>query len=265
MKKLFFLGLILSLAASAFAGGGGAKKDAASNSLDRIKAAGELAIGVEGTYPPYTYHDAATNKLVGYDVEVAEAIAAKLGVRARFVESRWDSLIIGLDSGLWDVVINEVGVTPARKEKYDYSIPYSYAHGVVIVRNDNNSIKSFEDLNGKSSAQTVTSNWAQLAERYGASLIGTDGFNESVQLVIDRRADMTINDDVTFADYRKEHPESPTKIAITSTDVTESAVILPKNQDELRDAIDKALTELSADGTLTNLSLKYLNIDVSKR
>jgi cystine transport system substrate-binding protein len=261
MKKLMVLGLGLILTVSAF---GGAKKEAAGNSVDRIKAAGELVIGIEGTYPPYTYHD-ASNKLVGYDVEVAEAIAAKLGVKPRFVESKWDSLIIGLDSGLWDTVINQVGVTDARKEKYDFSVPYTYSHGVIVIRNDNDSIKSFEDLQGKSSAQTVTSNWAQLGERYGAKIIGTDGFNESVRLVIDKRADATINDDVTYADYRREHPESPTKVAATSTDVNESAVILPKNQAELRDAVTKALTELAADGTLTRLSLKYLNIDVSKR
>jgi cystine transport system substrate-binding protein len=262
MKKLFVLGLILT---AAFSVSAAAKKEKSANSLERIKSAGEIIIGIEGTYPPYTYHDAATNKLIGYDVEVAEAVAAKLGVKPRFVESRWDSLIIGLDTGLWDTVINQVGVTSERKEKYDFTVPYTYTHGVVIVRKDNDSIKSFEDLNGKSSAQTVTSNWAQLGERYGAKIIGTDGFNESVQLVIDRRADATINDDVTFADYLKEHPETPTKVVATSTDVTESAVILAKNQGELRDAIDKALRELSADGTLTRLSLKYLNLDVSKR
>jgi cystine transport system substrate-binding protein len=262
MKKLFVVGLVLGMAACAFAG---AKKESALNSLERIKAAGELVIGIEGTYPPYTYHDAASNGLVGYDVEVAEAIAVKLGVKPKFVESKWDSLIIGLDSGLWDTVINQVGVTDARKEKYDFSVPYTYTHGVVIVREDNDGIRSFEDLKGKSSAQTITSNWAQLGERYGAKIIGTDGFNESVQLVIDRRADATINDDVTFADYRKEHPESPTKVIATSTDVTESAVILAKNQKELLEAINRALTELSADGTLTRLSQKYLNLDVSKR
>jgi cystine transport system substrate-binding protein len=261
MKKAFVFVMAFVLAVSAFAG---AKKESAANSLERIKAAGELVIGIEGTYPPYTYHDGASNRLIGYDVEVAEAIAAKLGVKPKFVESKWDSLVIGLDTGLWDTVINQVGVTQERKEKYDFSVPYTYTRGVVVVRSDNDTIASFEDLNGKSSAQTITSNWAQLAERYGARIIGTDGFNESVQLVIDQRADLTINDDVTYADYRKEHPESPTKVVATSTDVTESAVILAKNQNELREAINNALAELSADGTLTRLSLKYLNLDVSK-
>jgi cystine transport system substrate-binding protein len=260
MKRIFVIGLVLGLTLSVFAG---AKKEAG-NSLDRIKTAGELVVGIEGTYPPYTYHD-TDNKLIGYDVEVAEAVAAKLGVKVRFVESKWDSLVIGLDSSLWDTVINQVSITEARKEKYDFSTPYTYTRGVVVVRSDNNDINSFEDLNGKSSAQTITSNWAQLGERYGANIIGTDGFNESVQLVIDRRADATINDDVTYADYKKEHPETPTRIVAVSTDVSESGVILAKNQAELREAINKALAELSVDGTLTKLSQKYLGIDVSKR
>jgi cystine transport system substrate-binding protein len=262
MKKVFIIGLGLALAVSAFAG---AKKENAANSLERIRAAGELVIGIEGTFPPYTYHDAAANKLVGYDVEIAEAVAAKIGVKPRFVEAKWDSLIIGLDSGLWDTVINHVAVTDARKEKYDFSTSYTFIHGVVIARRDNNRVNSFEDLNGKTSAQTITSNWARIAERYGATIIGTDGFNESIQLVLDSRADVTISDDVVYADYLKEHPESPTKIAGASSEVIECAVILPKNQQELLNAIDKALAELSADGTLTRLSLKYLNIDVSKR
>ena len=130
MKRLIVFGLIFVAAVSAFAK---AQKEGAANSLERIKAAGELVIGVEGTYPPYTYHDGATNKLIGYDVEVAESIAAKLGVKPRFVESRWDSLVIGLDSALWDTVINQVGITDERKEKYDFSVPYTYTRGVVIV------------------------------------------------------------------------------------------------------------------------------------
>jgi cystine transport system substrate-binding protein len=265
MKKLIIVSAVLFVTVFAFAGG---KTDAANtpaNSLERVKASGELVIGIEGTYPPYTYHDAATNRLVGYDVEVGEAVAAKLGVKPRFVESHWDSLIIGLDSKLWDTVINQVGVTSARKEKYDFSTPYTYTHGVLIVKNNNNTITGFGDLKDKSSAQTITSNWAQLAESFGASIVGTAGFNESIQLVLDNRADATINDDVTYADYLKEHPESQSKIVATSSDVTESAAILAKNQPELLAAINKALADLSADGTLTKISQKYLNLDVSKR
>jgi cystine transport system substrate-binding protein len=259
MKKVIIAMVALTMTISAFAA---AKKEQPQTSLDRIKAAGALAIGIEGTYPPYTYHD-ETNALTGFDVEIAKAIAEKLGVQAKFVESRWDSLIIGLDTKLWDVVINQVGLTAERKEKYDFSIPYTYTRGALIVRADDTSINAFSDLAGKKSAQTVTSNWARLAEQSGAELVGTDGFNQSIDLVLSGRADATINDDVTYYDYKKQHPDSLSKIAALAADTTASAVILAKNQPELLQAINNALTALQADGTLKALSVKYFGEDVS--
>src|SRR6478735_7050155 len=95
----------------------------AGENLDAIKAAGVLKIGTEGTYAPFTYHD-ESGKLVGFDVEIGEAVAAKLGVKAEFVEGKWDGLIAGLDAKRYDTVINQVGITEARKQKYDFSEPY---------------------------------------------------------------------------------------------------------------------------------------------
>jgi L-cystine transport system substrate-binding protein len=87
--------------------------------LDQIKSAGTLKLGTEGTYARFTFHD-ASNALTGFDVEIARAIASRLGVKAEFVEGKWDGLIAGLDAKRYDVVINEVTVTDARKAKYDF-------------------------------------------------------------------------------------------------------------------------------------------------
>jgi cystine transport system substrate-binding protein len=261
MKKLIVILLAFAMTVSAFAGG---KSEQTGSSLDRIKAAGVLTIGTEGTYPPYSYHNEA-NELVGYDVEVAKAIAGKLGVKPKYVESHWDSLIIGLDSGRWDTVINQVGINPERQAKYDFSTPYTYTHGALIVHNDNTGIKTYSDLAGKKSAQTVTSNWAKLAERNGAEIVGTDGFNQSIDLVITGRADATINDDVTFYDYTKQHPNSPVKIVALSDDITADGVIISKNQSELLAAINKALDELRKEGVLKTLSEKYFGQDISAK
>ncbi|MHB9295447.1 amino acid ABC transporter substrate-binding protein [Pillotina sp. SPG140] len=259
MRTLSVIVLIAAVTVSTFAN---ARQEQSGTSLDRIKAAGVLTVGTEGTYPPYSFHNEA-NELVGYDVEVAKAIAAKLGVKAQFIESHWDSLIIGLDTSHWNVVINQVGITPERQQKYDFSTPYTYTRGVLIVHADNTSITSYSDLAGKSSAQTVTSNWAQLAERNGARIVGTDGFNQSIDLVISGRADATINDDITFYDYLKQYPNSPTKIVAFSEDVTASAVILSKNQPELLGAINQALDELLRDGTIRGISQTYFGQDIS--
>ena len=87
------------------------------NELEDIQNAGVIKVGVEGTYQPYTYHDEDGN-LTGFDVDVAKAIAEKLGVEVDFTEADWDSLLAGIDSGRIDTVINAVSVTDERKEKY---------------------------------------------------------------------------------------------------------------------------------------------------
>src|SRR3954468_6253525 len=156
---------------------------ASAGSLDDIKAAGTLRIGTEGTYAPFTFHD-ASGKLVGFDVEIGEAVAAKLGVKAEFVEGKWDGLIAGIDAKRYDTVINQVGITDARKQKYDFSEPYIASKAVLIVRDGNDDIKSFADLKGKKSAQSLSSNFGKIAQTAGAELIGTDGFDQSIQLVL---------------------------------------------------------------------------------
>ena len=87
--------------------------------LQKIKAAGEIRIGTEGTYPPYTYHD-EKGALTGFDVEIAEAIARKLGVKPRFIETAWDSMIAGIDANRFDIIVNQVAATPERKEKWGF-------------------------------------------------------------------------------------------------------------------------------------------------
>ncbi len=231
--------------------------------LEQIQSKGTLTVGIEGTYPPYTYHDEATDELAGYDVEIAQAIAEKLGVEAEFVETKWDSIIAGLDAERYDVIINQVGITAKRQEKYDFSQPYTYTKGVLIVAEENNEITSFEDLAGKKSAQTVTSNWASTAESYGATIEGTDGFSQSIELVLAGRADATLNDDVTFYDYKKAKPDAKVKFVATSDEVNLSGVMIRKGNEEFVNAINTALDELRAEGKLKEISEKYFGVDVS--
>ncbi len=183
----------------------------AGENLDAIKKAGVLKIGTEGTYAPFTFHD-ASGKLVGFDVEIGEAIASKIGVKPQFVEGKWDGLIAGLDAKRYDTVINQVGITEARKQKYDFSEPYIASKAVLIVREGDDSIKSFADLKGKKSASLSQATSGKLAQEAGAELVGTDGFDQSIQLVLTRRADATINDSLSFLDFKKQKPTAPVKI-----------------------------------------------------
>lgn len=235
----------------------------AGENLDAVKKEGVLKIGTEGTYAPFTFHD-ASGKLVGFDVEIGEAIAQKIGVKPQFIEGKWDGLIAGLDAKRYDTVINQVGITEARKQKYDFSEPYIASKAVLIVREGDDSIKSFADLKGKKAAQSLTSNFGKLAEQSGAELVGTDGFDQSIQLVLTRRADATVNDSLSFLDFKKQKPSAPVKIVAEQANADYSGIIIRKGEPELLDAINKALAEIKADGTYKKISDKYFGQDVSK-
>ncbi|MDW6021149.1 amino acid ABC transporter substrate-binding protein [Mesorhizobium sp. BAC0120] len=231
--------------------------------LDKIKQTGVFRIGTEGTYAPFTYHD-ASGALTGFDVEIGREIAKRLGVKAEFLEGRWDGLIAGLDADRYDAVINQVGITEARKAKYDFSNPYIASKAVLIVRGDNDEIKSFADLKGKKSAQTLTSNFGKLAESSGAELVGTDGFDQSIQLVLNGRADATINDSLSFYDFKKHKPDANVKIAAQQENADYSGVIVKKGDPELVAAINKALDEIKADGAYQKIADIYFGQDVSQ-
>ncbi|MEX6507150.1 amino acid ABC transporter substrate-binding protein [Jiella sp. M17.18] len=244
--------LSLLAAAPAFAGG-----------LKDIKQSGVLRIGTEGTYAPFTYHDAA-GKLVGFDVEIGEAIAKRLGVKPQFVEGKWDGLIAGLGADRYDAVINEVGITPERQKRFDFSDPYIVSKAVLIVKDGDDQIKSFSDLKGKRSAQSLTSNYGKMAEAAGATLVATDGFDQSIQLVITGRADATINDSLSYLDFKKHQPKAPVKVVATRKDAAPSGVIVQKGHPKLVAAIDAALKDMKADGTYKQIAEKYFGEDVSQ-
>ncbi|QFS99224.1 putative amino-acid ABC transporter-binding protein precursor [Labrenzia sp. THAF191b] len=234
----------------------------AGENLDAIKSAGVLKIGTEGTYAPFTFHD-GEGKLVGFDVEIGEAVAEKLGVKAEFIEGKWDGLIAGLDVKRYDVVINQVGITDARKQKYDFSDPYIASKAVLIVRASNDDINGFEDLAGKKAAQSLTSNFGKLAEEAGAELVGTDGFDQSIQLVLTRRADATINDSLSYLDFKKQKPDAPVKVVAEKANADYSGILVRKGDPELVAALNSALADIKADGTYQAISDKYFGQDVS--
>ncbi|MCC8394309.1 amino acid ABC transporter substrate-binding protein [Paraburkholderia sp. MMS20-SJTR3] len=232
--------------------------------LARIKAAGVLRIGTEGTYAPFSYHD-ETGRLTGFDVELGSAIAQRLGVDAQFIEGKWDGMIGGLDMNRYDAVINEVAITDERKLKYDYSTPYLTSHSVLIVASDNTSIHSFDDLKGRKTANTLGSAVGRVAAAHGAQVIPAASFEDSIELVIAGRVDATVNDSLSFLDYRKRRPDAPVKVVAVDQSAgsgDHAAVLIRKGSPKLRAALDDALARLRKDGTYLRISQKYFGRDV---
>ena len=232
--------------------------------LAAIQAAGKFIVGVEGTYPPFTYHD-ENGDLTGYDVELAKAVAEKLGVEVEFVESDWDSLLAGVDSGRLDSVINDVSYTEERAEKYDFSTPYLYIGQQVVVKAGNDSIQSLEDLDGKTIATNITNAYITELEELGATVIGIETSDEAATLVLSGRADFCMFSPMILKDYLDQHPDAELEVAFRVEDGVEIiAIPVRKGETRLLEAINQALAELSEDGTLVALSEKYFDGDYTQ-
>ena len=232
--------------------------------LARIKEAGEITVAMEGTWSPWTYHD-ESGTLTGFDVDGATAIAEKLGVKATFVEGGWDGLLAGLENGRYDIMVNGVNATPERAELYDFSSPYAYDRMAVIVRGDDDRIQAMEDLNGMSTANTITSIYAAKAQEYGANVTGVDDLAQTFQLLLSERIDATLNSELTFLDYMNQNPDSNLKVAVLADEADSIVIPTQKGEDAatLRAALDDAIEALRTDGTLTDLAMKYFGTDIS--
>ena len=263
MKKIISLMLAVLMLASLLSACG--KSSSSSDLLTQIQKRGTIIVGLEGDWAPWSFAGEG-DTLMGFDVEVAQAVAAKLGVKADIVPGEWDGLFAGMDAGRYDIVVNGVEVTPDRSEKYDFSDPYAYIRTALIVRGDNEDIKSFEDLKGKTTANSIASTYMTLAEEYGATVSGVATLDETLTMVLQGRVDATLNANVSFTDYMAQHPDENLKIVATTEDASLVSIPVRKGDDtaSLLTAINKALAELHADGTISELSIKYFGEDISK-
>ncbi len=278
MKKKITMTLLTALAAVSISACGASADNAAATAdnnqaaestaqdhLARIKAAGKITIATEGVWAPFTYHDEATDELVGFDVEVAAAIAEKLGVEADFKEVAFDGGLTGVTTGTFDMMANGVDVTDDRRQTYDFTDPYAYDHAVVVTLASNDSISSFEDLSGLTTANSAGSTYEAMGKQYGANVSNVDTLGETMTLVLNGTVDATINANTSAQDYFNTTGTTELKVAAIDPEVTMYAVPLAKgaDNDSLREAINKAISELRSEGKLSEISKKYFGADIT--
>lgn len=235
-----------------------------SDALAELQATGVLKVGTEGTYAPFTFHDTATGDLTGYDVEVVTAVAEKLGVVPEFSEVKWDGIFAGLEAGRYDVIANQVSVTPEREELYSFSTPYAISRPVIVTASSNTDVTSIGDVKGRSAAQTATSNWGEFAIESGAELVPVDGFTEAVAAVRDGRVELTFNDNLAVAEYFTTTGDDSVKVAVEVPEKQSNQALALRADSPLTPLIDQALSDLAADGTLAEIGQKYFGTDISK-
>ncbi|MFD2212269.1 amino acid ABC transporter substrate-binding protein [Metabacillus endolithicus] len=264
MKKLA-LSLMMLLFVLVVAACGTNQDESNENATEQDNAKIEkLTVGTEGTYAPFTFHN-EEGELTGYDVEVIKEVAKRMGAEVEFMETQWDSMFAGLNSKRFDLIANQVGINEDRLANYDFSTPYTYSSSVIVTPTETTDITSFEDLKGKKSAQSLTSNYGAIAEENGAELVGVEGLAQSIQLIKQGRADVTVNDKLAVLDYMKNQNDKDVKIVAESDDVSEMAFTFNKGNEELVEAVNEQLAAMKEDGTLTKISQEWFGEDVSTK
>lgn len=161
-----------------------------------------MTIGLEGTYSPYSYRK--NNRLTGFEVDLGRAVARKMGLKARFIPTKWDSLIAGLGSGKYDVVMNNITQTPERAKQYNFSTPYIKSRYALIVPN-NSKIKNLKDIKGKKVVAGTGTNNADVVKRYHGRLTPNGDFASSLDMVKQGRAAATVNSREAWYAYSKKN------------------------------------------------------------
>lgn len=223
-------------------------------------------MGTEGLYYPITYHDEKTKELTGYDVEVARALGEKLGLEIEFKEMEFDGLLPALRNGQIDIAANDFAVTDERKEQFDFTVPIKHSYGSAIVReSDNSGIESVEDLKGKKVGGSATSNYAKYAREQGAEVIVYTGSDTVLPEIVNGRVDATLNDYLVLMRSLEQYDKPGLKLAEgVKFSFSSSAIVMQKDSPELQEKLNGALEELLADGTIKDLSVKFLGADVTQ-
>ena len=233
--------------------------------LDEIKERGYIVVGTEGTWSPYTYHT-EEDELIGFEVEVAKYIADYMGVEIRFLETEWSSIFAALDAGQIDIVANSVSYNEERAQKYDFSEPYNYTQYAILTLADNDEINSLEDVAGKVSSNDPTSTIGMFAEKNGVIFDEVSDAGQAINEVKIGRAEVTFSTTVGFADYFKQHPEDQElfKTIVVSDPEPNAYIPALKGNEALIAVINEALDQARADGTLSELAIKYFDVDTTQ-
>ncbi|WP_222911776.1 cystine ABC transporter substrate-binding protein [Pseudomonas sp. DNDY-54] len=237
----------------------------AADLLEEVKANGSLKVGLEGTYPPFNFQD-EKGQLTGFEVDLANALAEELGVKAEFQPTKWDGILAALESKRLDVVINQVTISEERKQKYDFSTPYTLSGIQALTRKaDADRIKSAADLAGKKVGVGLGTNYEQwLKENVPQADIRTyDDDPTKFQDLNVGRIDVILVDRLAAFEM-VEKTGDRLAVAGDAFSRQESGIALRKGNPQLLAAIDAAIAKLRADGTLKKLSEKWFGADVTQ-
>lgn len=231
---------------------------AVASSLDEIKAKGVLRFGTDATYPPFESVD-KDGKIVGFDIDVGNEVARRMGLKAEFINTAWDGIFMALNAKHFDVIISSVSITEKRQEAYDFSTPYKDSSQIVVVRKDNRDIKSKADLRGKKVGVQIGTTSEKEAKKVGGvgEVKSYSTFTEPFMELSFERIDAVIVNSAVANVFIGRYPE---KFKTTGEPFLhkEQGIVIRKGERELKEAIDKVIKQMIEDGWLPKLRQKYM-------
>ena len=262
MRKRFILSIVAFLVISIIAGCSGGKEVSGNSKKvsDRVKSSKVLKIGFEGTYPPFNYLD-DKQKYQGFDVDISNELAKRLGVKAEFVATKWDSLIGGLKSDKFDIIIGQMTVTEERKKSVDFTDPYVVTGSVLVTREDTDDIKKLEDIKGKKVGVGGGTTFEEVAKSVdGANVKLYKTVNDYVQDLTNKRLDVIINDQLLMS-YNIKENNLPLKITSDVLNKDEIGMAIKKGNEDFLKEMNKSLAEMKDDGTYNEIYKKWFGTE----
>jgi polar amino acid transport system substrate-binding protein len=239
--------------------------ETSSDTLSQIKEEGVLTIGLDDTFPPMEYRN-DKNELVGFDIEFAEALGKELGVEVEFAPSAWDGILPGLDAKRFDIVLSSMNVTEEREKQVDF-VEYFGAGQIIAVASGNPlNIQSVEDLKGK----VVGVQMASTGETAAESIEGIKEikkYNTNTDVFNDMglgRVDAAVIGEMVGRYYMTTRPGA-FEVLGESFQVQPMGIAVRKNDPELSNALEKAVQTLKDNGTLTEISQKWFDADITQQ
>lgn len=274
MKKLrisLIMILVFTLVASiGLVGCGGkanqSKQTDGDGSLQRVKSAGKLVAGLDDAFPPLGYRD-EKNELVGFDIDFGNELAKRLGVEMEWQPTDWNGVILSLKSKKFDIILSGMSITEERKQEVNFATPYVATDQVVVIKSDNDEIKTIEDVKGKK----VGSQLGSTGEKAAKKIPGLDEKNLKLYSVYTEafadlgigRLDCLVVDELTARHYMTKKP-GEFEVTDIKLEYEPMGIAVRKEDQELLDAISKAIQDMRADGTLGNISNKWFGEDITK-
>lgn len=228
--------------------------------LNRMEKSNVLNVAFEGTYPPFNFLD-DNDEFQGFDVDISNEIAERLGVKANFIATKWDGLIGGLKADKFDIIIGQMTVTEERKKSVDFTDPYVITGSVLVTREDTNDITKLEDIKGKKVGVGGGTTFEEVANSVeGADVKLYKAVSDYIQDLTNERLDVIINDQLLIS-YNIKENKLPIKIASGIVNKDEIGMAVNKGNEDFIKKVNTALKEMKDDGTYNEIYKKWFGTD----